>query len=109
MFSVLRPTTYAVLATLALAVATAAGRAATTEVTVDGTNYSFSVFVTSYEDNAAALQATPWWGNAQLAIDVITQHLIDNISPDGHKPRRKCWLYAGRRCRLRARGNATFG
>lgn len=84
MSSVLRLPASALFAILILAAATAPGHAATSEVTVDGNVYSLSVLPTSYEDNIAAIQATPWWGNAQLANDVLTKHLNDNISPDGN-------------------------
>jgi hypothetical protein len=55
------------LATSTLAIFSLQNSTLAFTISLDGTNYDITTFITSYNDNSAILQSQPWWGNATKA------------------------------------------
>ena len=50
--------------------------------TIDGANYSVSILTGTFDDNMAALESTPWWGNPTLAQDMAAAVMDDLGTPN---------------------------
>ncbi len=61
------------VAAVGLALCPLAALAKTVTLTVDGVTYTLTAPPLSYTNNAAVLQAQPWWGNQALAFAISTQ------------------------------------
>ncbi len=67
----LRLSTVALAAALAVASAIGA-RAASVDITVNGTDFTISTLEGSFEDNQSLLESQPWWGDLPLALQFST-------------------------------------
>ena len=67
----LRLSTVALAAALAVASAIGA-RAASVDITVNGTDFTISTLEGSFEDNQSLLESQPWWDDVPLAAQFST-------------------------------------
>ncbi len=64
-------------AALGLSVMCLPAPALAVDVTVGGVTYTLTSVNTSYNTDVALLESQPWWGDAALAGQIITQLLLD--------------------------------